>query len=236
MKKGGEEGEKGRNGGGGREGERRKEKDAVGHDAGEPREGRPPSAFEDTQVLSPIVFRCRLLHASLHRPAATTPRGFSTGRRGASCACTRDCLCPVGQRYVAGRYDSRRRCRCSMFRWVNGPRAPGETTGCWEKFERRGLENLSLPGGYRYYRSDFARLSAGRTRKEAGICHSCTVHSVPRVATLGNARKRFENLPAELFSRRLRNAKFSLPNPGLYGGDITRVQVLLPSRTFPPLF
>lgn len=65
----------------------------------------------------------------------------------------------------------------------------------------------------------------------------CTVFPVSqRSETLGNARKRFENLPAELFSRRLRNAKFSLPNPGLYGGDTTRVQVLLPSRTFPPLF
>lgn len=52
MKRGGKEGEKGRNRDGGRrEGgrERRKEKDAVGQDGGEPREGRPPSsAFAKT--------------------------------------------------------------------------------------------------------------------------------------------------------------------------------------------
>lgn len=98
MKNGGEEGEKGRNReavkqAGERERERRKEKDAVGHDAGEPREGRPPSAFEDTQVLSPIVFRCRLLHVSLHRPAAT-PRRLSGRPSGSLLRLYRDCLLP----------------------------------------------------------------------------------------------------------------------------------------------
>lgn len=72
---------------------RRKEKDAVGHDAREPREGRPPSAFEDTQVLSLIVFRCRLLHAFLHRPT-TTPRRLSAKPSRILLCLYRDCLLP----------------------------------------------------------------------------------------------------------------------------------------------
>lgn len=74
-------------------------------------------------------------------------------------------------RHVARtRYDSRR--PCSVFRWVNGPRAPGETTGCWEKSRELGMGNLSLPRGYRYYRSDFARLEVewGRKRPVASPC------------------------------------------------------------------
>lgn len=49
TKRGGKEGEKGRNRDGGREeGGEGKRKTAVGQDGGEPREGRPPSAFAKT--------------------------------------------------------------------------------------------------------------------------------------------------------------------------------------------
>lgn len=74
MKRGGKEGEKGRNRDGGREGE--KERERRGWTGWWRTAGRssPFSLRQDTQVLSPIVFRCRLLHASLHRPATTPLR------------------------------------------------------------------------------------------------------------------------------------------------------------------
>lgn len=131
----------------------------------------PFSLRQDTQVLSPIVFRCRLLHASLHRPATTPLRLLRRLVRKLSALVPGLFMPRWTTRHVARtRYDSRR--PCSVFRWVNGPRAPGETTGCWEKSRELGMGNLSLPRGYRYYRSDFARLEVewGRKRPVASPC------------------------------------------------------------------
>lgn len=76
-----------------REGRKERERDAVEHDAGEPREGRPASAFEDTQVLSPIVFRC-VVFCMLPAPSLRRLRSTPTTRT--FLYVYRNCLCPVG--------------------------------------------------------------------------------------------------------------------------------------------
>lgn len=189
MRRGEESNEKGREGGRERKeswwwkggGGRRKEKDR-GWTGWWRTAGRssPFSLRQDTQVLSPIVFRCRLLHASLRRPATTPLRLLRRLVRKLSALVPGLFMPRWTTRHVARtRYDSRR--PCSVFRWVNGPRAPGETTGCWEKSRELGMGNLSLPRGYRYYRSDFARLEVEWGRKRPVVspcCAPCTLLGV----------------------------------------------------------
>lgn len=189
MRRGEESNEKGREGGRERKeswwwkggGGRRKEKDR-GWTGWWRTAGRssPFSLRQDTQVLSPIVFRCRLLHASLRRPATTPLRLLRRLVRKLSALVPGLFMPRWTTRHVARtRYDSRR--PCSVFRWVNGPRAPGETTGCWEKSRELGMGNLSLPRGYRYYRSDFARLEVEWGRKRPVVSPCCAPCTLLRV-------------------------------------------------------
>lgn len=126
MKKGGLGAEKGRNRAErGSSGKKERERDAVGRGAGEPREGRPPSAFEDTQVLSPIVFRC-VVFCTLPAPRPRRLRSTPAARTFLDFYLRLFIPPSLGQPH--GRRDSR--CVCYSFSWVNGP--------CWSARELPG--------------------------------------------------------------------------------------------------
>lgn len=189
MKRGGKEGEKGRNRDGGREGE--KERERRGWTGWWRTAGRssPFSLRQDTQVLSPIVFRCRLLHASLHRPATTPLRLHRQLVRKLSALVPGLFMPRWTTRQDAIRFA--RRLRAPQFRWVNGPRAPGETTGCWEKSQEGDGEFIVaswiplLPIRFRE--------AGSRMRKEATGCLS-----VQRVSKRGIFRGNGSTKRAEL--------------------------------------
>lgn len=123
------------------------------------------------------------------------PTGYNTSstspatRQEAFCACTGIVYASLDN--AAGRDTIRETTARSVFRWVNGPRAPGETTGCWEKSQEGDGEFIVaswiplLPIRFRE--------AGSRMRKEATGCLS-----VQRVSKRGIFRGNGSTKRAEL--------------------------------------
>lgn len=147
MKRGGKEGEKGRNrdGGrreGGREGKRKTRLDRMVENRGKVVPLRQPSPRHTgtfSHSFSVSSFACFPAPTGYNTSSTSPPT-----RQEAFCACTGIVYASLDNaaRRAGTRYDSRR--PRSVFRWVNGPRAPGETTGCWEKSQESSARGWGI--------------------------------------------------------------------------------------------